>query len=68
MDNFVCEWQQYHCIIVLYFCILYYHFHFDIFVLIIDLMLKGKSLLDNTNVFCPNEYEKDDKIILKYFH
>ena len=30
-------------------------------------MLKGKSLLDYTNLFSPNEYEKNDKIILKYF-
>ena len=27
-------------------------------------MLKGKSLLDYTNLFSPNEYEKNDKIIL----
>ena len=33
----------------------------------IDFMLKGKSLLDYTNVFSPNEYEKNDKTILKYF-
>ena len=26
-------------------------------------MLKGKSLLDYTNLFFPNEYEKNDKII-----
>ena len=30
-------------------------------------MLKGKSLLENTSLFSPNEYEKNDKIILKYF-
>ena len=30
-------------------------------------MLKEKSLLDYTNLFSPNEYEKNDKIILKYF-
>ena len=30
-------------------------------------MLKGKSLLDYTNVFFPNDYEKNDRIILKYF-
>ena len=34
----------------------------------IDFMLNDKSLLDYTNVFPPNEYEKNDKIILKYFH
>ena len=33
----------------------------------IDFMLKGKSLLEYTNLFSPNEYEKNDKIILKYF-
>ena len=33
----------------------------------IDIMLRGKSLLDSTNLFSPNEYRKNDKIILKYF-
>ena len=33
----------------------------------IDFMLKGKSLLDYTNLFSPNDYEKIDGIILKYF-
>ena len=33
----------------------------------IDFMIKGKSLLDNTNLFSLNDYEKNDKIILKYF-
>ena len=33
----------------------------------IDFILKGKSLLDYTNLFSPNNYEKNDKIILKYF-
>ena len=33
----------------------------------IDFMLKGKNLLDYTNLFCLNEYKKNDKIILKYF-
>ena len=32
----------------------------------IDFMLKGKSLLDYTNLFSPNDYEKHDKIKLKY--
>ena len=31
----------------------------------IELMLKRKSLLDYTNLFSPNDYEKNDKIILK---
>ena len=33
----------------------------------IDFMLEGKSLLDYTNLFYPNKYKKNDKIILKYF-
>ena len=33
----------------------------------IDFMLKGKSLLDYSNLFSHSEYEKNDKIILKYF-
>ena len=33
----------------------------------IDFMLKGKSLLEYTNLFSPNNYEKNDKIILKCF-
>ena len=39
-----------------YFCIVF-----------IDFILKGKSLLEYTNLFSPNEYKKNDKIILKYF-
>ena len=33
----------------------------------IDFMLKGKCFLDYINLFFPNEYEKNDKITLKYF-
>ena len=33
----------------------------------IDFMLKGKSLLDYTNLFYPIDYKKNDKMILKYF-
>ena len=33
----------------------------------IDFMLKGKNSLDYTNLSSPNDYEKNDKIILKYF-
>ena len=29
-------------------------------------MLSGKSLLDYTNLFSPNDYKKDDKTIYKY--
>ena len=30
-------------------------------------LLKVKSLLEYTNLFSPNNYENNDKIILKYF-
>ena len=33
----------------------------------IDFTLKGKSLLDYANLFFLTDYEKNDKIILKYF-
>ena len=33
----------------------------------IDFMLKDKSLLEYTNLFSPNYYEKNDKVILKNF-
>ena len=33
----------------------------------IDFMLKGKSLLDYTNLFYPNDYEKNDKKKKKIF-
>ena len=33
----------------------------------IDFTLKGKSLLDYTNLFSPNEYKKHVKIIKKFF-
>ena len=33
----------------------------------IDFMLKDKILLDYKNLFSPNEFEKNEKIILKYF-
>ena len=48
--------QTYHSIMCGYFC-----------TGIIDFKLKGKSLLDHTSLFYPNDYEKNDKIILKYF-
>ena len=38
------------------------------FIGFIDFTLKGKSLLDYTNLFSPTEYEKNGKAILKYFH
>ena len=33
----------------------------------IDFMLKGKSLLDYTNLYSPDNYEKNHKMILKHF-
>ena len=33
----------------------------------IDFMLKGKNLTDFTNLFSPNNFNKNDNIILKYF-
>ena len=33
----------------------------------IDFILRGGSLLQYTNLFSPNDYEKNNKIILKYF-
>ena len=33
----------------------------------IDFMLKDKSLLEHTNLFSTNDYEKNYKIISKYF-
>ena len=48
--------QAYDLIICGYFCIRF-----------IDFTLKDKNLLDYTNLFSPNDSEKNDKIILKYF-
>ena len=48
--------QAYDSITCGYFCIRF-----------IDFMLKGKSLIEYTKLFSPNNYEKNDKIILKYF-
>ena len=48
--------QTYDSIMCGYFCIGF-----------IDFMLKGKSLLDYKNLFSPNDYEKNYKIILKSF-
>ena len=48
--------QTYDSIMCGYFCIGF-----------IDFMIKSKSLLDYTNLFFPNDYEKNDKMILKFF-
>ena len=37
------------------------------FIGFIDFTRKDKSLLEYTNLFSPNEYEKNGKVILKYF-
>ena len=47
---------EYDSIMCVYFCIWF-----------IDFMLRGKSLLEYTNLFSPNEYKKNDKIISKCF-
>ena len=38
-----------------------------LFIGFIDFMLKGESLPGYTRSFSPNDYEKNDKILLKYF-
>ena len=48
--------QSYDSIMCGYFCIGF-----------IDFMLKGKGLLDYTNLLSPTDYERNNKIILKYF-
>ena len=37
------------------------------FIGIIDFMLRGKSVTDFTILFSPNDFKKDDDIILNYF-
>ena len=51
----ICRIQAYDSIMCGYFCTGF-----------IDFMLKGKILLEYINLFSPNDYEKNDKIILKY--
>ena len=48
--------QAYNSIMCEYFCIRF-----------TDFMLKGRSLLEYTNLFYPNENEKNDEIISRYF-
>ena len=48
--------QAFDSIICGYFCIEF-----------IDFMLKGKTLTEYTNLFPPNNFKKNDDIILKYF-
>ena len=56
MTTNICRVQAYDSMMCGYFCIGF-----------IGFMLKGKRLLEYTNLFCPNEYKKNAKIILKYF-
>ena len=37
------------------------------FIELINYMLKGKALLDYTNLFSPNEFKKNDQIIKRIF-
>ena len=48
--------QAYDSVMCGYFCIGF-----------IDFMLKGKTLTEYTNLFSPNNFKKNDDIILKYF-
>ena len=48
--------QNYNSIMCGYFCIGF-----------IDYMFKGKSLTDYNNLFSPNNFKKNDDIILNYF-
>ena len=49
--------QQFGSIMCVYFCTGF-----------IDFMLKDKTLLDFAILFSPNDYKRNDKTILKYFH
>ena len=48
--------QEYDSVICGYFCIGF-----------IDYMFKGKTLTEYTNLFSPNDFKKNDSIILNYF-
>ena len=39
----------------------------DIFCIEFNYMLKGKTLLDYTNLFSPNDFKKNDQIIKRIF-
>ena len=53
-NNYIIEAND--SIMCRYFCIGFF-----------DFMIKNRSFLDDSNLFYPNEYEKNDKIIVKYF-
>ena len=44
------------CIICGFYCVAF-----------VESMLSGKNLLDHSNLFSPNDYRKNNKIIYKYF-
>ena len=48
--------QAYDSIVCGYFCIE-----------LINYMLKGKTLLDYTNLFSPNDFKKNDRVIKRIF-
>ena len=48
--------QAYDSIMCGYFCIKF-----------IDLMLAGKKLTDYTNLFLPNDFERNDDIVMSFF-
>ena len=48
--------QAYYSIMCGYFCIEF-----------INYMLKGKTLLDYTNLFSPNNFKKNDRVIKRIF-
>ena len=48
--------QAYESVMCGYFCIGF-----------IDFMFKGKTLTEYTNLFSPNDFKKNDNIILSYF-
>ena len=48
--------QAYDSVMCGYFCIGF-----------IDFMFKGKTLIEYTNLFSPNNFEKNDDLILSYF-
>ena len=48
--------QEFNSIMCEYFCLGF-----------IDFLFKGKSLLEYANLFSADEYNENDKIILRYF-
>ena len=52
----ICRVQANNSVMCGYFCIGF-----------IDFMLAGKTLIDYTNLFSPDDFNKNDSIILSYF-